>query len=73
VPERLRYDGRVETALDKTVVRNAARALRDARVEAVAVCFLYSFRESAHEAAARSIVSEEFPKAFVCSSHEFRE
>src|ERR1700757_5074163 len=32
VPERLRYDGRVETALDETVVRYAARALRDARV-----------------------------------------
>ena len=59
VPERLRYDGRVETALDKTVVRYAARALRDARVEAVAVCFLYSFLDHAHEAAARSSVGEQ--------------
>src|SRR5215469_6591072 len=29
VPERLRHDGRVETALDEAAVRNAARALRD--------------------------------------------
>ena len=39
VPERLRYDRRVEIPLDKAAVRNAARVLRDAGVEAVAVCF----------------------------------
>jgi len=70
VPERLRHDGRVETALDEVAVRNAVRRLRAARVEAVAVCFLYSFLDPAHEAAARRIVSEEFPEAFACASHE---
>jgi len=70
VPERLRHDGRVETALDEAAVRNAARALRDAGVEAVAVCFLYSFLDLAHEVAARSIVSKEFPEVFICASHE---
>src|SRR6516165_1095917 len=61
VPERLRYDGRVETALDETAVSNAVRVLRDAGVEAVAICFLYSFLDPAHEEAARHIVSEKFP------------
>ena len=70
VPERLRHDGRVETALDEVAVRNAVRRLRAAGVEAVAVCFLYSFLDPAHEAAARRIVSEEFPEAFACASHE---
>jgi N-methylhydantoinase A len=70
VPERLRHDGHVETALDTAAVREAVRALRDAGVEAIAVCFLYSFLDTAHEAAARRIVSEEFPEAFVCTSHE---
>src|SRR5262252_3133192 len=70
VPERLRHDGRVETALDEAAVRNAARALRDANVEAVAICFLYSFLDPVHEAAARDIVVKEFPEAFVCASHE---
>jgi len=70
VPERLRYDGRVETALDEAAVRSAVRVLRDARVEAVAICFLYSFLDPAHEKAARHIVSEQFPEAFVCASHE---
>src|SRR6201997_721004 len=70
VPERLRHDGRVETVLDQTAVRNAVRVLRDARVKAVAVCFLYSFLDPTHEAAARRIVTHEFPEAFVCASHE---
>jgi N-methylhydantoinase A len=70
VPERLRHDGRVETVLDQTAVRNAVRDLRDARVKAVAVCFLYSFLDPTHEAAARRIVTDEFPEAFVCASHE---
>jgi N-methylhydantoinase A len=44
--------------------------LRDANVEAVAICFLYSFLDSTHEKTARRIVSEEFPEAFVCASYE---
>src|SRR5215831_1994350 len=70
VPERLRHDGHVETALDEAAVRDAVRVLRDASVEAVAICFLYSFLDAAHEEAARRIVTEEFPEAFVCASHE---
>jgi N-methylhydantoinase A len=70
VPERLRYGGHVETALDEVAVRSAARVLRDAGVDAVAVCFLYSFLDPAHEAAACRIVAEEFPETFVSASHE---
>src|SRR5262252_1406723 len=70
VPERLRHDGRIETPVNEAAVRNAARALRDANVEAVAICFLYSFLDPVHEAAARDIVVKEFPEAFVCASHE---
>ena len=70
VPERLRHDGHVQTALDEAAVREAVRVLRDAGVAAVAICFLYSFLDPAHEQAARRIVAEEFPEAFVCASHE---
>src|SRR6516162_11240858 len=61
VPERLRHDGRVDVPLDEAAVRSAVRALRDAGVTAVAVCFLYAFVDPAHEAAARCILSAEFP------------
>jgi N-methylhydantoinase A len=70
VPERLRHDGSIETPLDEDALRAAVRALRDAAVQGVAICFLYSFLDARHEAAARRIVAEEFPDAFVCASHE---
>src|SRR5258707_3759428 len=70
VPERLRHDGSIETPLDEAMVREAVRALRAAGVNGIAICFLYSFLEAAHEAAAQRIVAEEFPDAFVCTSHE---
>jgi N-methylhydantoinase A len=47
VSERLLHDGRVETALDKAAVRDAAQVLRKAGAEAVAICFLYSFLDTA--------------------------
>ncbi len=70
VPERVRHDGTVETALDEPAVREAARALREAGVEAVAICFLYGFVRPEHELAARRIIAEELPGAFLCTSHE---
>ncbi|HEV2301690.1 MAG TPA: hydantoinase/oxoprolinase family protein [Stellaceae bacterium] len=70
VPERLRHDGSVETPLDEAAVRAAARALREAGVAAVAICFLYSFLTSRHEEIAKRIIEEEFPEAFVSASHE---
>ena len=70
VPERLRHDGRVETPLDVDRVRAAARALRAAGAEAVAVCFLYSFVDPSHERTARRVLEEELPGAFVTCSHE---
>ena len=77
VPERLRHDGSVEIALDQAAFRRAVQVLRTANVQAVAVCFLYGFINTAHEAIAARILHEEFPEAFVCVSHdvapEFRE
>jgi N-methylhydantoinase A len=77
VPERVRHDGSVEVPLDEAAFRAAVRILRAAGVQAVAVCFLYSFVRPAHEEAALRILTEEFPAAFACVSHqvapEFRE
>lgn len=70
VPERVRHDGSIETRLDKQAVREAARTLHAAGVQALAVCFLYSFVRPEHETQARAIISEECPEVFVCASHE---
>ena len=70
VPERLRHDGRIEKPLDEDAVRAAARDLKAAGVQSVAVTFLYSYIDPQHEARVREILAEEFPEAFVTCSHE---
>jgi N-methylhydantoinase A len=60
--------GEVLVPLDEDEVRVAARALREAGVESVAVCFLFSYVNPAHERRAAEIVSEELPGAFVTAS-----
>jgi N-methylhydantoinase A len=70
VRERLRFDGSVETPLDPAEARAAVRRLRDAGVEAVAVCFLFGYLAPAHEAMVARIVAAEMPGVFVSTSHE---
>jgi N-methylhydantoinase A len=62
--------GEVLVLLDEAAVREAARALRDDGVEAIAICFLFSYLNPAHEVRARDIVREEAPECFVCASAE---
>ncbi|WP_108485147.1 hydantoinase/oxoprolinase family protein [Oceaniglobus ichthyenteri] len=70
VAERMLHTGEVSETLDGDAVRAAARALREQGVEAVAICFLYAFINPAHEQAAKAILAEELPDAFLCASHE---
>ena len=51
-------------------MREASRQLAREAVEAVSVCFLFSFLSPAHERRAAEIVREELPDAFVSVSHE---
>ncbi|MBI0434729.1 hydantoinase/oxoprolinase family protein [Roseomonas sp. KE0001] len=62
--------GEVLVPLDEDEVRAAARELRAAGVEAIAICFLFSYLNPAHELRARDIVREEYPEAFVTTSAE---
>ena len=59
VSERLDRTGNVLTKLSEDDCRAAARALREMQVEAVAVCFLYSYANDAHEQRAAEILREE--------------
>jgi N-methylhydantoinase A len=71
VPERLvPPKGEVLAPLDEEAVRAAARQLREAGVESIAICFLFSYLNPAHELRAREIVAEEYPDVFVCTSAE---
>ena len=70
VPERITKDGSVLVPLDEEKAREQVRALKEAGVEAVAVCFLFSFLNAAHEKRVAEIVREEFPEAFLSVSSE---
>ena len=69
--------GEVEVPLDEDGVRQAARALKREAVEAIAVCFLFSYIDPRHEERAAEIIREEYPEAFVTTSSsispQFRE
>jgi 5-oxoprolinase (ATP-hydrolysing)/N-methylhydantoinase A len=70
VPERIDRVGRVVTPLDRKAVRTALRGLLDEGVEAVAVCFLNSYREPAHERLVGEIARAEFPELALSLSSE---
>jgi N-methylhydantoinase A/oxoprolinase/acetone carboxylase beta subunit len=70
VPERITRDGSVLVPLDEEKAREQVRRLKEAGVEAVAVCFLFSFLNAEHEARVAEIVREEFPEAFLSVSSE---
>ena len=60
--------GEVLVPLDEDEVRAAARELREEGVDAVAVCFLFSYLNPEHERRAAEIVRDEMPDAFVTTS-----
>jgi N-methylhydantoinase A len=67
---RLGPDGAELEPLDDDAVRAAARRLRDAGVQAVAICFLHSYANPAHERRAAELVRAEHPEALVSISSE---
>ena len=70
VAERIVPPGDVLRPLVEDEVRMRVRALKEAKVEAVAVCLMFSFLNPAHEARVAEIVREEFPQAYLSVSHE---
>src|SRR6478735_2163174 len=70
VAERIDRDGKIVTALDATAVRAAASELAAAGCEAIAICFLNSYRNSAHEQEAGRIVRDACPELTVSLSSE---
>jgi N-methylhydantoinase A len=70
IPERSDYLGTVLVPLDQQAVRAAARELKAADVQSIAVCYLFSFMNPAHEETTRRLIHEEFPGVHVSLSSE---
>ena len=78
VPERLIPPyGEVLIPLDEAAVRQVAHELKATGVQAIAVCFLFSYLDSRHEERARDIIADVYPQCFVTTSSsvspQFRE
>jgi N-methylhydantoinase A len=70
IPERLDASGTVLTALDEAAVVTAADDLVQEGVEAIAISFLFSFRNPAHERRAAELIRERHPSLALSLSHE---
>jgi N-methylhydantoinase A len=70
ITQRCDYQGTVLTPLVPDDVRRAARELKTACVESVAVCYLFSYANPSHELETRRILREEFPCVPVSLSSE---
>ncbi|KAF1053495.1 MAG: Acetophenone carboxylase gamma subunit [Stenotrophomonas maltophilia] len=70
VSERVGADGQVLLPLDEAQVLQAIERLREARVEAVAVCLLFAHLAPAHERRIKALLAEHLPEVFVSTSHE---
>lgn len=70
VTERVDYKGAVVVPLDEAGAIAAADELVAAGVEAIAICFLWSFLNSDHEARVRDLILARHPDVLVTTSHE---
>ncbi len=71
IRERIDRDGQVLVPLDEAQVRDAVRILQVRfGIQAVAVCYLFSFKNPAHERRTKQLIQEMFPELPVSLSSE---
>ncbi len=70
IAERMNAAGEVLLAIDPAAVEMLGRQLAGFGIEAVAVCFLHSYANPAHEAVAGALLRQRCPGMFVTLSHE---
>jgi N-methylhydantoinase A len=70
VPERVDVHGNVRLALDEAAVRAHVDFLRERGIESVAVCFMHSYVNPAHERRAGAMLAEAMPELSVTLSSD---
>ena len=70
VTERIDYRGAVVVPIDLDETAGAVAELVAGGVEAIAVCFLWSFLNPTHERAVAELIRSRHPELFVTVSHE---
>jgi N-methylhydantoinase A len=67
---RINADGVELKSFDYMAARRVAQEIKQRDIRAVAVCFLFSYKNSAHEVAMREVLSEVYPDVKITLSHE---
>jgi N-methylhydantoinase A len=70
ISERVDCFGEIVVSLNEQEAENAVRSLLDEGVEALAICFLWSFRNPAHELRVKELVRKIKPGVFVTCSYD---
>lgn len=70
VTERINYSGDVVTPLDEGEARQVAHVLRRKGVRTVAIGFINSYANAAHEQRMKEILTEELPDVMISTSSE---
>ena len=70
IRERVDYRGEAIGRLVESDIRKAALAIKEAGVAAVAICFLWSFKNPSHELRAAEILHQELPDVYLSVSSE---
>jgi N-methylhydantoinase A len=70
VRERISHTGEIRVPLDEEALLARTSQLVEDGVEAVAICFLFSFMNPAHELRAQAIIRNAFPKVLTSISYE---
>ena len=70
ISERVDCFGDVVVSLNEAEAHAAIRELLDEGVEAIAICFLWSFRNPAHELKVKELVRKMKPELFVTCSYD---
>ena len=70
VSERVDCFGEIVVPLNEAEAESAIRTLLEQGVEAIAICFLWSFRNAAHELAVKKMVERLAPELFVTCSYD---
>ncbi|MDO5851370.1 MAG: hydantoinase/oxoprolinase family protein [Methanobacteriaceae archaeon] len=70
IDERIDYKGDIIKELNEKSIREACKICKKENIKSIAICFLFSFLNSAHEQRTKEIIQEELPDVFISLSSD---
>lgn len=70
ISERVDYAGHIVTGLDMDSLESVIQRLERKGVEAIAVCLLWSFKNSSHESKIKKFIEDTYPDMYISLSTE---